>query len=370
MIKYLVSNRKHISIFLIVLLLTTVGIQLRAKWRVDHELWKDEIYQISPMGGSFLGTIEHSRTNLQFPGDYVLIYPFYKLFGENKWGLAIPHIIITALGFYLLYVLCRKYFKTIWGYLITFTLFTYNYNLIYHAFEIRPYSVMVTLGIAAFLVMQYIFEKEKPSLIIRVLISLFIFTSMLFHLFGILMLGVFYIYHLIFSRKGKSVKVFFLRHLKYYSIGLIVAFPAWYWSAAKGGEVGVSFATQEDTFAFIYKGVVPIFKSVFGNLTGPKRFYLLLSGIFINFFIPHKGWFKQLMFLMIVIIMPIGVILLGCIHFHYWFIQRLFIWTIPLFCFFLGWCWDSSIVYLVERFKQYKRKVSAVIIVSKMLYIL
>src|SRR3989338_3669672 len=106
---------------------------LRFDKRLRTNIGGDEPYQISGMKTSLVAAIIQSRQNLQFPGDYILIYPFYRLFGENKWGLAIPHIIITAIGFYLLYILCRKYLKTVLGYTITFAIFAYNYTLIRHA---------------------------------------------------------------------------------------------------------------------------------------------------------------------------------------------------------------------------------------------
>lgn len=90
--------------------------------RIKNELSGDEKAQLIGMEKSLKYSVLNSMTNLQFPCDYVLIYPFYKIFGKNKWGLALPHIFITLVGFYLLYILCRKYFKTIWGYLVIISL--------------------------------------------------------------------------------------------------------------------------------------------------------------------------------------------------------------------------------------------------------
>ncbi len=356
---YLRSKSSRFIIIAMVLLLTVAGMYLRAQWRIAHELTGDEKFQICKLK-SFSSAVHHGRHNVQFPGDYVLIYPFYQFFGENKWGLAIPHIIITLIGFYLLYILCQRYFKTVWGYLVAFVLFAYNYNLIYHAFEIRPYSVNVTLSIAGFLVMQYIFRNENPSLVKRSLIFIFIFFTIVFSIFGGYILFFSYLYHLLFSREKRSAGHILLKHLKYYGLGIILALPICHWYIFSGSNYGTGFTPVaiSNTFAFIPKGIIPILKGVFGNLTGPKKFYPLLAGIIISFLIPQRERLKQMAFFAILIIVPIALLLLACIHFQYWFIQRLFIWAIPLFAFFLGWCWDSIIIYLTRKFKQYKGKLS------------
>ena len=348
MIRFMTEKRRRLIIVGIVILFTLAGIYLRADWRVKNELWTDETFQIKPMKGSLYETIIHSQINFQFPGDYVLVYPFYQWFGPNKWGLAIPHIIVTILGFYLLYLLCSKYFKTLGGYIVTFAVFAYNYNLIDHAFEIRPYSVLVTLSLAVFLVIQHIFVKERPSFAGRIFVSIFIFLTLLFHVFGLYLLFFSYIFHLLFSRKQAKAATMVLKHLKYYSPAVILALPLLYLYFA-----GSISANPVDTFAFIGKGIIPVAKGVFGNLTGSKVFYPLLAGIFINFFLPHKERFKQMMFFVIMIIIPIGILFLVCFNSDYWFIQRLFIWAIPLFAFFLGWCWDSIVVYLSFKLKGY-----------------
>ena len=69
--------------------------------------------------------------------------------------------------------------------------------------------------------------------------------------------------------------------------------------------------------------------------------YFLLLGAFIPFFLPHKDRFKQLGFLLILILLPIEFIFLSDLWGSYWFLQRQFMWTVPLFAFYLGWCWDA-----------------------------
>lgn len=357
--RYLLEKKQYINkgiIIVVVMIIAIFGMHSRFKKRYWSNLWCDEHAQLARMQGSFWETLQNALGFEQFPGDYLLIHPFYKWFGENKWGLAIPHIIITGLGFYLLYILCRKYFRTPIGYIITFTLFAYNYNLINHAFEIRPYSVLVTLGLAAFLVLQYIFEKKKIAPIKIVLISLFIFVTILFHNYGILIMFFLYIFHLLFSREEETIKTALTRHFRYFGVVSFVTLTIWFYlRATKKINLGV------DTFEYIHKGVIPILKGIFGNLTGYRRYYFLLSALVINLFVPHRERLKQFMFFGIVIIAQVFFILFLCISYHYWFIQRAFIWVIPLFAFLLGWIWDSLIFYFMGKLKLMKKEMKVMI---------
>ncbi len=75
------------------------GMILRVKTFVNRELWLDEIRQLG-------FTLEHFRPIwlrddptldiTSYPGDYLLTYPFIKLFGTDKLA-AIPHAMITVL---------------------------------------------------------------------------------------------------------------------------------------------------------------------------------------------------------------------------------------------------------------------------------
>lgn len=356
MINQLIKNRRQITIAVIAFSYTAIGLYLRILWRINHDLWQDEKAQLSWLGDNLWQTICQTRFNLQFPGDYVLIYPFYKLFGANKWLLATPHIIITLIGFYLFYRICQKYFKTILAYLIAFVLFANNYNLINHSFEIRAYSVLITLGLAGFLIIKYIFEDKNPPLIKKILISIFIFVGSFFQITAGYLLFFIYFFHLLVSRENESIGRALLRHLKQYGIGLAVTLGALYQFVSSSEGIVTAKSTYPFAFEFIPKGLIPILKGIFGNITGPERFYPLLSGIIIAFFIPHRDWLKQQLFFILLIILPIGGVLLGAVVFNYWFIQRLFIWAIPLFAFFLAWVWDSIIIFLVEKIKKHKAR--------------
>ena len=84
-------------------------------------------------------------------------------------------------------------------------------------------------------------------------------------------------------------------------------------------------------------------------MIGEKKLYVLLAGMIIAWIFPHKNRFKQIIFFICFVIIPLTLIILVDIKSQYWFLQRQFIWIMALFAFYLGWCWDSVILYLLKR---------------------
>lgn len=343
------NQSKFFRIFSI-LLIVAIGMLFRFKKFAGRDLWVDELNSLAFMGNSLAQSLKHVRAMLQFWGDTLIIYPFFQLFGENKWGLTIPHILVTILGFYLLYLLCKKYFKNTLSYIVVFLIVAFNANLIFHSFELRPYGVLANLGVAVFLVMQYIVEKKSITLRGKLMLNLFIFIVILFHLYGSFMLLFLYIFHILFSRRDESIAKVFLRNVKDCYLCILIALPAWFY-----------FVTPDKTYlrnlfpsVFVYMGSDPVsvFKGVFGNLIGFKPFYLLSFMIPVSFLSPHKDRLKQIMFLIIAILAPVVLLLFICIKYNSLFIQRLFVWEMPLFAFLVGWAWDSVLIFTQNKFKK------------------
>ena len=169
------------------LVFTIWGMILRFKAFANRDLWVDEIIQIKmtlePLKPLWLR--ENAALDItSFPGDYLLIYPFVKLFGASKL-VAIPHAIITLLGFYLLYLLCKHYFRTAFGYLVAFVLLCFNDILIFHAFEIRPYSVLPTFALACFYFAKDVISGNNSNNRQRSFVIILFVITILFHPFGV-----------------------------------------------------------------------------------------------------------------------------------------------------------------------------------------
>ncbi|MCA9400118.1 MAG: hypothetical protein KC713_00725 [Candidatus Omnitrophica bacterium] len=311
--------------------------------RHQSPLWLDEKEQIRLMS---MDTIQEMLQNvhIQFGGDYLLVLPFYQLFGENKWGLAVPHMISTFLSFYLLYLVCRSFYKSIWGYVVCFIVFSFNKTMIFHALEIRPYSVLIMLSLSGFLLIKHIFGHNVHSLPKIILINVGLFLTMAFHLFGTPILFFSYLFQISCHFLDQNHYKVIIDHLKKYIWSVLAGLCVIFYfvirfSHERGGD------WKHDPFQFVENGVVPILKMIFGNATGQKTLYPLLIGLPIAFLIPDKQQIKRILFFILLFILPVGCVYALCVTKHKWFIQRLFVWTMPWFAILLGWCWDTIAVF-------------------------
>lgn len=350
-----IKLKKDDLISVLVFIICTLALYFRLKKLFYHKLWADEYWQINQMKDSFISMIKGFPANefcSYLSGDFYLIFPFFKVFGENKWGLAIPHIILTLVGFYLLYLLCRRYFKTIWGYGITFSIVCFNETLINHATEIRTYAVLPTLALACLYFWlrlvdcNYCLSRSK-----KIAVGVFFVLTIWFHAYGIL---IFFFTGLFALAEKFKDRLFFtiLRNTFFFAV-FTFCFASPLLLISFFGPHLDSFQFKFDTFQFIsnpLQNSIGFLKSVFGSLIGYKKFYFLLLGIAMPFLLPYKNRFEQIALLFVLVLMPIGTILLFNILTHYWFLQRLFIWVMPFFALFIGWTWDSLIVYIKEKF--------------------
>jgi hypothetical protein len=139
-LKFLENDSLRIGI---VALLVLVAMYLRFERLEERDLWGDELYihssSVNPIciWDQPLMVVHKAYLKIShFPGDMTLIWPFHLLFGDNKWGLALPHILLTILGFCLLYQMCAIYYKTLVGFVVAFLVVAMNANLIFHSFEL------------------------------------------------------------------------------------------------------------------------------------------------------------------------------------------------------------------------------------------
>lgn len=370
----------------ICILICAWGLSLRFQVFSQRDFSVDEIFQFQNSSGPFkpVWFRNYYGDFSCFPGDYLITYPFIRMltyneisshdiensyrpdspyyqllirsFERHKWGLAIPHIFMTLLGFCFLFLLCRQYFRTIWGYAVAFLITALNTTLIYHAFEFRPYAVLPTLALGSFYVMGILIRKySKLSVSQKSWISLFIFFTVIFHVFGIVFLCLSSVFILMLAWvEGRKWPLGPLA-MKFLATVFVFAFVVWIWYASinlgliKGQKI---FFGTAPTFQFIPDPASDFFgfvKSVIGNLLGKKVFYVFLLGAVASFLIPRPDRLVQAAFFAIFIAGGIGLVLLAVLKSKYWFIQRQFIWVMPYFAFFIGWCWDSLAGYLLSR---------------------
>ncbi len=331
------------------------GMFLRWQGLANRELWNDEIYQIQKTLGPFkpIWCREIYGDFTCFPGDYLLTYPFVQMSGyDHKWISAIPHIFVTILGFYLLYRLCKKYFTTVFGYVITFFIYAFNANLVYHAFELRPYAVLPVMTISAFLLIGILFERhEKLSRLQKFLTGLALVGLMLFHMYGVLIVGLLALWFLLAGVHDSLGRRRLVGPLKLLILSGLLALPVWLWySSCDPYHLSREnlLASGRYVFDFIpnpMENLIGFLKGVFGNLMGDKKLYVFLLSLIVAPFIPYPQRFRQLGFFLILIVLPIEFLLLADVLKAYWFIPRQFVWVMPLLAFLLGWQWDALIKY-------------------------
>lgn len=350
------KNWKRYVVFLIVASISIFALFLRFDKLLHHELWLDEFVTLSVMNegfGHFIKELPKHEVGGYLNLDHFLIYPFFKVFSFNKWGLAIPHIIITAIGFYLLYLISKRYFKTVWGYIVTFSVFCFNATLINHATEIRPYAVLPTLALANLYLSEMLINEIDLSPIKKFFIGAFFLLTICFHTYGIFILFTCLTYALLNKPHARTFSDIFKSISKVLIAIFLIGLPFWLFWLFIFGPVRVRFASAEfETFQFIpnpCNNIAGFLKGVFGNLLGFKKFYFLLVALVFPFVFPYKERIKQISFLVIMVFFPILLILATDVAASYWFIQRQFIWAMPYFAIFLGWSCDSFMNYISTK---------------------
>jgi len=321
---------------------------------VGPHLWLDEYWQLMIMHGSWREMIillqRHEHTAF-LSLDYLVIYPFFKLFGFNKIGLALPHLALTLLGFLYLYRISRMYLRTALGYAVVFGIFCFNASLVSHATEVRVYAALPTLALMVFYYSQKLAgEAYRLRGAERFWLGVFFVTALWFHVYGITMVAcmMFYVF---LEKQIYRDKERFLFLIKFFSVILAVAMPLWLYSVL-GPNLNV-WEGSRHTFEYIANPAVNFVgfsKSVLGNLVGYKRLYILLPGMFVPFIFSYPQRFRHIGFFLVLVIIPLQLLLQGVLSHSYWFLQRQFVWVVPFFALYLGICWEAGLSWGKKTF--------------------
>lgn len=332
--------------------LTIAGLWFRAEHRALRPLWTDELAQINMLKQPLLNYIK-SRPGHDFLvylyGDSYLTWPFVQMFGDNKWGLAIPHIITTLLAFWLLYLVCRRHIQTFWGYAIVFAVFSWNQSLIIHAFEIRTYAVFPALALGLFYVTDRLFERQfrlRPLAAVATVI--FFVLSIWFHPYGILMVGVCGMYFLAQHYRRPEFQTYWKRMLIYMGLICVIAMPLWMYCVFY--DNGPS--AYRHPFLFIPNPLeqpIGFFKGVVGNLLGREVFYVLLIPLAAALGMRHARRCLFWGFFLTLVVLPIMILFWSNLAKDYWFLQRQFVWVMPYFILLLGMSTEAVLEKFIPR---------------------
>lgn len=331
------------------------------------DLWTDERMQLAHMQGSFadmLRTLPQREYFGWLEGDFYLIYPFFKIFGANKWGLMLPHLLATVVGFYLLYLIAQRYFQTWGAFIVCFAVVVFNATLIHHALEIRSYAVFPTLVLAFFYFSDKFWEAGfAVDLKHKIGLGLLTVVLIWFHVYGLFAVGFITLYFLGAHRANADFPVVLRRAAAFFAAVGAIALPFWVYCVFFNHlQYGIAYKPGQDQFAAIQRDVyqfIPnplldltgFLKGVFGNLMGYKLFYPLYGGLLLAWVLPQAQRLKQIGFFLTLIVLPIVFLNYLDAKNGYWFVQRQFIWTMPLLALLLGWCWESVFVHLRSKRK-------------------
>ena len=352
---------------LLVIFLCLVALFFRLQWIYDKPFIDgDETWQVDLMRDhsfwQMIMALPHYEHCSYLSLDYVLIYPFFKMFGENKWGLAIPHILITVIGFYFLYLLAKRYLTSLAGFLITFGIVAFNASLIEYAVQIRVYAVLPTLAVMSLYFSEILAERyDQLTILKKVWIGLFFVLVLLFHVYGVVIVSTAVFYSLLLHRNQAYFKMLLRNFIKYFAIIFLIAMPLWCLSVfgAHESHTWADFQRRHiNTFDYIANPVnnpLRFLKQICALLVGYKKFYFLLLGMIFPFFFPFARRYKQIGFVLTLVALPILILLHGVLKDGYWFVQRHFTWVMPFFALYLAWSWESLIFYGYEKVRSLKK---------------
>ncbi len=338
---------------IIAIFFTAFGMYLRFVCLAKREFWIDELWSLSILRGPFRPVWQRfNYTDFTFfPGEYIINWPFVFFFKTNKWGIAIPHILFTIVGFYLLYLICKRYFHSIFAWVATFALVAVNRDLIFHSFELRPYAVLPTLALAAFYFTEEIVSKRYSlSLARKVLIGFFFIFTIIYHAYGAIILFFIFVYLMLRESKERTFGDIFKNIYRFMLVIILIGLPLYLWYSV--GNPYVINGVGYNVFQYVPNPVVNIFafiKSNLCNLIGNKILYPLAVFLIFPFILPYRERLQQIGFLFVLIILPIMVIFYVNILIVYWVLQRQFTWAMPLFAFLIGWCVDSFVGFMRRK---------------------
>lgn len=340
---------------IIAVFFTAYGMYLRFVCLANREFWIDEVSSLVRLQKPFRPFWQRfNYTDFTFfPGEYIINWPFVFFFKTNKWGIAIPHILFTLLGFFLLYLICKRYFHSIFAWIATFALVAVHRDLIFHSFELRQYAVLPTLALAAFYFTEEIVSKHYSlSLVRKILIGFFSIFTIIYHVYGAIILFFTFVYFMLRESGKRSFGDIFKHNFRFMLAIVIMGLPLYLWYSIGSPQVYKNSGYLVYTFEYIPNPIVDLFgfiKCNLCNLIGKKILYPLAVFLIFPFILPYRERLQQIGFLLVLITLPIMCVFYVNLSIRYHILQRQFTWAMPLFAFLIGWCLDSFIGFMRQK---------------------
>ena len=240
----------------------------------------------------------------------------WSIIGAGKnffWKVAFLKILLCVTGLVLMGVLCYKFG---WAGLVGFCVYVFNPHLIYHAFDMRPYSVLPILAI-----LSYMSAKDgwKP-----LLCNVLCLLCCLYHAYGLLIFILPCIYY--------------KRWSWFFTVGIVV----WCYYASFnmfGWSPNVHQAIVSPFQYFKPSGLAYV-QSFLGS-------GLLYTGLVPLIFLYVLHWRVNWPFLTVMVVLPLVLIALVDLKTSYWIHPRQWVWVMPWFGLWVGDC-----LYQLSKMKE------------------
>ncbi len=323
--------------FWIVLFIFIIGMWLRYDSYVNKHPDQDELFELSSMIGKPFRTVFDNKAfygdHTSFPGEYLLYaLPLWVMgvspsidvgrmtvdgVGRDYFiKLAVIKIVLWIVSFWLLYAICVSMMGG-WGVILALAIYGFNFQLVYHAFELRPYSVLPVLA-----VLNLWLATRRGEAWLNICHGFVILFTCVYHAYGV-MIAFLPLFFMCSSRRWWILSV----------VPFALAAWAYYAVYSHFGLSPNTVQSQVDTFQYFSK--VKFFENLLLNLSGGSLiFYGLVTLLGFSFIrgLSSEDW----LFLILLIVVPLILILLVDLKTHYWFHPRQFIWVIPFFAVFCG----------------------------------
>lgn len=326
-------NKKLICVLVV---LAVLGFWYRVDSYKTHHPDNDEFYELQQISNDmnfkrvFSGRGGYGD-HTSFPGEFILYWPVLKILDVGRvelkslgnmgwevrgvgadwfWKASVLKGVLCVLGLFLMGFFCYRFG---WCGVFGMALYSFNPHLVYHAFEMRPYSVLPVLALMSVYLARCRFTWFH---------LLFIFFCCIYHAYGPLIVFL----PIIFYQSSRRIEFW---------LGCILALLVWGYYASYNMFGWSPNGVQAVVSSFEY--FKPSGLAYMQSFLGSGLSYVgLLPLIFLCFLSDRV----DLYFLILMIILPVMLICLVDLKTSYWIHPRQWIWVMPWFG-----LWVSDMLY-------------------------
>ena len=320
--------------FWVALIIFFIGSWLRFDCYQTKHPDQDELFELSSILGKGSKTVFDNKAfygdHTSFPGEYLIYALSIHWLGKTPridvgrmevtgmesrdfLKLAVIKIVLWVISFWLLYSVCVSSMSA-WGTVLAMAIYGFNFQMVYHAFEARPYSVLPVLA-----VLNLWLSLRKYKTFGAVLHVITIFFTCIYHAYGPMIAFL----PCLFAADKRIL----------FTVPVALGLWAYYASYSTFGMTPNGVQSVVGLFQYFPKQ--KFFEKLMVNLSGGSLIFYALVPLLAYTLV--KGWTRaDWTFFGVMVVLPILLIFLVDWKTHYWFHPRQFVWVIPFFAVFCG----------------------------------